>query len=137
VFLVAAALQTTRESVDKPLHPALTSVPAHGFMSKSNALTSKLCLVLLWWYIWLLVAWSDLQIDRDACFLHKASVVYMYCDACMTHMFDIVPSRCTHKYSLFTFLFFRRKGKAKKKEISSKACSFMHRSLAALYISLS
>ena len=47
VFLVAAALQTTRESVDKPLHPALTSVPAHGFMSKSNALTSKLCLVLL------------------------------------------------------------------------------------------
>jgi len=48
VFLVAAALQTTRESVDKPLHPALTSVPAHGFMSKSNALTSKLCLVLLW-----------------------------------------------------------------------------------------
>lgn len=46
VFLVAAALQTTRESVDKPLHPALTLVPAHGF--KPNA-PRLYMFVLLWW----------------------------------------------------------------------------------------
>ena len=51
----------------------------------------------------------------------------MYCDACMTHMFDIVPSRCTHNIACLPFFSLEEKGKAKKKEISSKACPFMHR----------
>lgn len=38
-------LQTTRESVDKPLHPALTMVPAHGFLPDAQ----KLCFGIAVW----------------------------------------------------------------------------------------